>query len=453
MAHAVVGPVATDGPGSHDRSTGGPVTWRHYGRPRGGVRRRAVPVVVSVAVVVTGLLYAFLWDPVVHHGQAWLEPSDAWGVYRAAHYVTWGYLGGVYNQETGMVTFPGIAVLLSPLVALGDVLRLTSSIGGLVVARPTATVLLAPVELVLATTVVFAADALAEELEVGRSARVGLCIAVGVLAWPTAAVWGHAEDALAMAFALWAMRSVLRAQWVAAGWLFGMGIVFQPLVAMAIPVFLAASPRGGRILFAARCSVVSAFLVGVAYLGNGAGTWRALVVQPTPPHFNHATPWISWAPHVRLAGSSTAVGVGLTHGAGTGGFVPVTAALRPLLQVSAGPGRTVYLVLAVLAGLYVWRRPPDPVRLLWLAGVVLAARCAFEAVMTPYYLAPPLFLLLVLASAAGRSPVPGRIGGRPGNLVVRLSAPGPVGLVAPRRGGDDPRGRPRPTAPPRHVVE
>jgi hypothetical protein len=59
------------------------------------------------------------------------------------------------------------------------------------------------------------------------------------------------------------------------------------------------------------------------------------------------------------------------------------------------------MVVAVLVGLYVWRRPQDPVRILWLATVVLALRCVFESVMTPYYLAPPLFLALVLASRQG----------------------------------------------------
>jgi Na+/proline symporter len=74
------------------------------------------------------------------------------------------------------------------------------------------------------------------------------------------------------------------------------------------------------------------------------------------------------------------------------------ASVHRLVQVSAGPGRIIYLVLALLAGLYVWRRPQDPVRLLWLAGVILGARCYFEAVMTPYYLTPPLILLLVMAA-------------------------------------------------------
>ena len=99
--------------------------------------------------------------------------------------------------------------------------------------------------------------------------------------------------------------------------------------------------------------------------------------------------------------------------------------------MAAGPGRTVYLVLAVLAGLYVWRRPQDPVRLLWLAGVVLGARCYFEAVMTPYYLTPPLILLLVLAARRGRGRF-GLSGGRGRRyLLVRLLAFRAVDLVAP----------------------
>jgi len=55
-----------------------------------------------------------------------------------------------------------------------------------------------------------------------------------------------------MTFALYAMISVLRMNWVRAGWLFGVAIVFQPLIALVIPIFLAASPRGGRVLFAVR---------------------------------------------------------------------------------------------------------------------------------------------------------------------------------------------------------
>lgn len=374
---------------------------RIRGQLAAALRRRAVPCALAAVVVALGLLFTFLWDPVVHHSPTWVDQSDLWGVFRGAHYVVWGDLGGVYNPETGIVSFPGMAVLLAPVAFLCDWLHLTSSVWVWALPRPTAELVLMPVEMVLASTVLFGADALAEELEVTRRRRVALCLAVGVLCWPVAAVWGHAEDALTMTFALYAMRAVLRRNWVRAGWLFGLGVVFQPLVLLVVPLFLAASPRGGRALFAVRCTVVSAFLVGVAFLGNPSGAYRALVEQPTPAQVNHATPWARLAPHVHQA--ATPAGSGwLTFQHTVGAFRAVTHAARPATpEIAGGPGRTVYVVLALLLALYVWRRPQRPERLLWLAGLVLAGRCFFEAVMTPYYLAPPLILLLVLAALAG----------------------------------------------------
>jgi hypothetical protein len=366
-----------------------------------GLRRRGVAVVVAVGVVALGILYFFCYDPVFRHSATWTDPSDLWGTFRAAHYVGWGFLGGIYNQETGMVTFPGIAVVLAPVAGLTDALHMSSSIEAIPLAHPTAALLLVPTVLVLASTVVVAADALADELGVNVVRRAVLAVLVGAMAWAATIVWGHPEDALVMTFGCWAMAAVLRGNWRRAGWLFGVGIAFQPLIALTIPLFLAATPRGQRVLFALRCSVLSAFLVGVAFLGNPSGTYRALIEQPTPPHFNHASPWVSLAPHVILPGAGSASsGAGLARSA-SGAFLHVALPTRALLQVAAGPGRTVYLLLAVLAGLYVWRRPQDPVRLLWLAGVVLGARCFFEAVMTPYYLTPPLILLLVLAARRG----------------------------------------------------
>jgi hypothetical protein len=66
--------------------------------------------------------------------------------------------------------------------------------------------------------------------------------------------------------------------------------------------------------------------------------------------------------------------------------------------VSGGAGRLIDVVLALIVGIVVWRRPQPPTMVLWLGALVLASRCFFEPVMTPYYLAPPLFLCLILAS-------------------------------------------------------
>ena len=361
------------------------------------VRRRRFALCMAAVVVVVGILYTFFWDLLVYGNSSWVDPSDMWGVFRGAHYVGWGYLGGVYNQDTGMVTFPGIAVLLAPAAVVSDWLHLSASIPLYALPHPTAQLLVSPLEIVFASTAVVGADALADALGASRSRRRWSVVAVAVVAWPTACVWGHAEDALVMTFFLYAMVAVLRGNWRRAGWLLGIGIVIQPLIALTVPVFLASTPRGGRLWFAVRCSVVSAFLVGVAVAGNPRDAYRALVQQPTPPAMNHPTPWVALAPHLRIhsiySGDSTISSIRGSHL-----FRSVGVATQHQLQVSGGTGRTIYVVLALLLGLYVWRRPQPPVRLLWVAALVLAGRCCFEAVMTPYYLAPPLILLLVLAA-------------------------------------------------------
>ena len=361
------------------------------------LRRRWVPIVMTVAILVAGMVFEFAWIPLVYHQSRWFAQGDMWGMFRAAHYVGWGDLGGIYTTGNGVVTFPGLPVLLAPVAMLSGALNLTESYNPMLLAHPTAVFLLLPAELLMASTVVFAADALAEEFEMSKGRRAWVCVLVGLLAWPTAALWGHAEDALVMTFALLAMRAMLRAHWVRTGWLLGLAIVFQPLIALVFPLFLAASPRGQRLLFTARCAALSAFTVGVCFLGDPSGTYRSLVQQPTPPSLNHATPWVALAPTVPNPAGLQRVGSTTSPSLGHGAFGAVTTAFHPGVNVSGGPGRMLYILAAVLVAVYVWCRPQPPLRILWLAAGILAARCAFEAVMTPYYLVPPLVLLVVLA--------------------------------------------------------
>ena len=390
-------------PDAHHAGPDGSVSEPHHRTPGprqrvlAALARRRAALAMLAVMFALGMAYTFGWNPIVHHSPSWTDANDEWGIFLGAHLVGWGYLGGIYNTGTGIVTFPGIAVILAPAAILSDWLHLTSSIGQFDLPRPTSLLLIEPLELLLAGSVIVAADALADGLGAPRGRRYGLVAVVGVLAFPVATVWGHAEDALALTFALYAMVAVLRANWRSAGWLFGCAIVVQPLVALTFPLFLATSPRGAKLLFVARSAVLSAFLVGVAWLGNPSGAYRALVQQPTPPSMNHPTPWIALAP--KVAGTTVSgIGTAARVAAGTGVVHTATALHRSVGAVSGGSGRSIYLALALLLGVYVWRRPQDPVRLLWLAGLVLAARCFFEAVMTPYYLAPPLFLLLVLAA-------------------------------------------------------
>jgi hypothetical protein len=344
------------------------------------------------------MVFMFFWNTLVHHQGSWATGGDLWGIFQAAHYVAWGSLGGVYTPGNGVVAFPGMPVLLAPVAMVTGHFHMTEPWGPFTIPRPTAALVLVPIELLLASSVLFATDALAEHLDVPGRRRTWLCASVAAITWPVVAIWGHAEDAVAMSFALYAMVALLQRRWKGMGWLFGLGILMQPLVALMLPLFIGATPRGQRLMLVVRSAVLSAFLVGVAFLGNASNTFRSVVKQPTPPAINHATPWAALSPKLQTAAVQTIHYAKLSSVHGHPSVASTTATAQDLVVVSGGAGRLIDVVVAVIVGLYVWRRPQPPVRLLWLAAVVLASRCFFEPVMTPYYLAPPLTLALILAS-------------------------------------------------------
>jgi hypothetical protein len=362
------------------------------------VAGRKWPILLAAAMLVVGMAFMFAWNPLVHHSSSWATGEDLWGIYRGAHYVGWGFLGGIYTPTNGIVTFPGIAVLLAPVAMLTGHLNMTESYTPFFLARPTAALVLQPIELLLGATVLFASDALAERLGVSVKRRVGLCIVISMLAWPVVAVWGHAEDLLALTFAMYAMVAMIDQKWSKFGWLLGVGIVMQPLVALMLPLLIGATPRGKRLMVVARSAALTVLLVGVAFLGDASDTYRALVKQPTPPSINHPTPWVALAPKLNVANIRTWHGASFVPGLGHPELKAATAQIQSVIFVAGGPGRSIDVLVALLFGLYAWRRPQHMVRLLWLAAVILASRCFFEAVMTPYYLAPPLILALVLAA-------------------------------------------------------
>jgi hypothetical protein len=341
------------------------------------------------------------WNPLIHHSSSWATGGDLWGIYRGAHYVGWGYLGGIYTPNNGIITFPGIAVLLSPIAMLTGKLHMTESYMPFMLPHPSAALVLQPIELLLGSTVLYAADALAERVRVPSKRRVVLCLVIAVVAWPVVAVWGHAEDLLAMTSVLYAMVAMFNQKWAKCGWLLGIGIVMQPLAALILPLFLGATPTGKRFLLACRSIVLSALLVGVAFLGDASNTYRALVKQPTPPSTNHATPWAAIAPKLVSAPVKLEHAASLVPGLGHPMLTTFNAKVQSVVFVAGGPGRSIDVLIALLGGVYVWRRPQDPIHLLWLMAAVLASRCLFEAVMTPYYLAPPLILAMVVASRQG----------------------------------------------------
>src|SRR5579862_8197531 len=91
------------------------------------LRRRSWPIAVTVLSLAMGMVYCFLWAPVVRHTHVWVVPWDIWGAFRSAQFIGWGDLGNIYGAGTGLVTFPGILLLFAPVAVLTGAFGMTAS--------------------------------------------------------------------------------------------------------------------------------------------------------------------------------------------------------------------------------------------------------------------------------------------------------------------------------------
>jgi hypothetical protein len=358
--------------------------------------RRRVPIVLIALTVVATMAYTLLWEPVVGHHSLWIVPGDLWGTFRTSQFVAWGDIGNVYSSGGGLVSLPGISVALAPAAFLVNHLGL--SIGfPIAIAHPTDWLVLGPYAAVLGSIVLIPLDALAEELGLGRGARLASSISEAMVLWPLLAIWGHPEDSVALAFALWGLMAAMRGSWRATGWFWGLALVMQPLVVLMLPIAVALAPRRKWPKFAVRAVLPSAVLVAIPLAQSWRQTTMALLKQPNYPTIDHATPWLALAP---VLSKSHPVAAGDIHEStlSSGGAHFSVSVVHSIYgeTVAAGPGRLIAIGLSLLLGIWVYRHRPTPETIVWLCCVALSLRCVFEAVMNPYYLWPPLALAFVL---------------------------------------------------------
>jgi hypothetical protein len=201
---------------------------------------------------------------------------------------------------------------------------------------------------------------------------------VAVLLWNVTVLYGHPEDAVAIALAIYALISAFDGRFVKAGWVFGVAVAFQPLVLLMAPVLIAMTGLRRGIGLGIRSVLPSAILLSVPLIANFSSTFRELVDQPTFPNINHATPWTALA--TRLSG----------HGSS--------------LTVAAGPVRLIAIPLAIGIGIWVARRGwlERPELLAFACAVALALRSYTESVLVAYYLAAALAIGVVVAARCSR---------------------------------------------------
>ncbi len=383
---------------------------RKYLEERGGVSarvgRRIWPIAVSTAFVVLALLYSFRWGSVVKHvPSAWVWPGDLWVTYFATSQLAHGHVASIY-PTTGFLEFPGIMLVLAPLGALSSVLHtsfiqiLTSNgqvptyaqdhvgpalIGhplyqtstGYFVAHPQWLLFVLPYVSILSCIALFAFDALAERLQISRTLRTVLCITETVFIWNITVIWGHPEDAIAVALAVYALIFTLDGRFVGAGWLFGAAVAFQPFVLVILPVIMAVGGRQRMLGMAIRSALPVAVLTTPLLIANFRATVHALLDEPYYLHLDHETPWTTLAPRLGGQGNSVAI--------------------------AGGPLRILAFAIAIGLGFWVarhWRARPELV--LVACVIALALRSYTESVLVAYYPSTALAVGVVVAASCSR---------------------------------------------------
>jgi hypothetical protein len=340
------------------------------------LKKRTWPACATVLLFCVAMAYFFFWGPTVQHAPIWETPGDLWDTYAAANALVHGHFGAIYAPINAFYAFPGILIVLAPVVVLTTGLGMSADVfpnqGFL---HPQALLLLGPYVVLLSVFALFACDALAERLGVDWRRRGVLALAEGVVLFNISVSWGHPEDAVAVGFAIYSLIAALDGRFPRAGWLLGAAVAFQPLVVVALPILLVIGGRKQALGFIVRGAIPGVVLAIAPLVSDAQVTLHSQLDQPfTYPRIftNHATPWTFLAP--KLGGS----GINATFG--------------------GGPIRTVSLLLACAVGLWALRWRNRPEMLMWAFALALALRCYTESVMTDYYLWPALALALVVAA-------------------------------------------------------
>jgi hypothetical protein len=365
-AEAASGTVAAPPPSAPVRA---PAPW---------LIRRAFPLLATAGLLLIGMLGTTLVGPHLIGKTAYSLPNDLWGTLVAAQRLLQLNLGGLYTQPTGLVTFPGAAVILAPAVAVADAAGLSLAHPGPQNPQPAVWLVAGPYMIVISAVALLAADALAERLGVSWARRAFLAVASATALWNVSVQWGHPEDAVAVGLLLFAVLALADGNHARAAWLTGAAIAVQPLVLLALPVMLVMLEPRRVAGFLARAAAPSVVLLGAAAAANWHATYSAVTRQPNWPAVDHPTPWLPLAPH--LAGGAVAGG-------------PARA-----LAILAACGCAVIAGRRLRAerGAAGWSRPALT-ELLWWTAVALALRSVFEPVMVAYYLWPGLAVALVAA--------------------------------------------------------
>ena len=342
-------------------------------------------LLLGLVTIVLGTLYPMVVVPAVKGAYRWWVVDEVWPPFMAARFAGNGALGYLYSADPLFVAGPIGAIVLIPVVMLGDALGLTDSYR-YSVAHPSVWLLYGPYALGFSVVLLYAVRALADRAwgMAGMAAR-GLqprhlwtqVAMVCLVLTPAAVLFGHYEDVLALAFVLLGIRATLGGRFTAAALWFAVAIGTKQWALLGVPILLAAAPARSRLRTLVMSLLLPGALMGFTLAVDWSHASRALLHARSFPALGHAALWMH---HVALHTS--------VESPGRWGAVAMAAALGWWLR---GRGRPELL----LAGF----------------AVVFLARLVFEPVIFAYYLVPSLALFFLHERLTGRSGLRTAVGG------------------------------------------
>ncbi|MGH9054605.1 MAG: hypothetical protein ACRDYY_01855 [Acidimicrobiales bacterium] len=318
-----------------------------------------------------GVLVSFFVLPLfgIH---AWLLMGDQGWMSACAQWVANGAMGNIYQGPFGYLTLPGFLFLSAPIALVGTHLGLVTNYPASL-PHPSMWLLMGPFDLVCGAASLLGVDYLAKTVGVVGVRRKILLPALGILfVVPTVVFPGHPEDLLALGLAATALAKSLRGRTAWVGFLMAAAMLMQMWAILALPVVIASLSSGRRVRAFLHAVVPPGALGATLLILDWSHASFALLTQPSFAKGQELVWWgLSPKVHLVLDGTSFTGRVG-------------------------SDSRWMAVAVAVVAAVYVWRRF-SPVGAVGAMGVALLARSVFEVEIWPFYVAPGLVLILVVA--------------------------------------------------------
>ncbi len=325
-------------------------------------------LLLGVGVVVAGMMWSIAVLPRIRHTPFWLASFDAWAPVGSAQYVANGALGYLYSGSRFFVSPPLFAIVLAPLVWIGQTAGLTWNGGSLPVRHPTFWLIYGPFGLGLTVFLFREVRALAADLGAAGLWQVQVA-ALALVAIPVALQWGHYEEVLAVVAVLAFARQRVRGRHGPAALRLSVAVAFAWWAVLAVPIAVAMAGKGRRARILAQSLALPAALIGLPLATDWTHASAALLRTKVVPGFGHPAAWV---PH-------------------------------PLEVMADTPWRLGALALAVVVAFAV-RKRFSPATLFASLGVMLLGRLLFEPTLFCYFLGAGL-LMLVLHERATRGTV------------------------------------------------